>query len=180
MKYPIYEQCERSISNAIGVLESLHQRQAVNTAAVQAIHTRRHTADIALQGTFEELRHAFVTPIDRENLLRLRQVTEAVTRRAEDIVLELYYQRKPTASPNDNAFLCALKTECTLLMAVVEAFPTYPRSEDVLKRLAQSEQQHRRNAQLDGSDLLRPLLKNVSTACAQAVDTIRYILLKIT
>lgn len=180
MKYPIYEQCENSIKQACTVLEMLRQRKAVNEAVIRSIRLRRHTADIAMQATFKELRRTFITPIDREDLLRLRQVTEMVACCAEDAVLTLFRHRQPTAHPNDTALLSAVNTECRILQDVAAAFPDYPRSDAVLKRLADFQRQHRQSEEQNSSELMYDTLKKISAACFSAAEVIRYVLLKVT
>ncbi len=180
MKHPIYEQCENSIREALRALEQLRQRQAITDETVRTIRLRRRTADIAMQATFEELRHAFITPIDREDLLRLRQVTEKVAYYTEEAVLALFRQRQPTVHPNDTALLSAINEECRLLQVVVSSFPDYPRSDAILGHLTALERKHRQSEEQNGSDLNENSLKNISAACFSAAETVRYILLKIT
>ncbi|MBP3435889.1 MAG: DUF47 family protein [Clostridia bacterium] len=180
MKYPIYEQCENSIKQALDALERLKQRQAISEATVRAIRLRRRTADIAMQATFEELQHAFITPIDREELLRLRQITEAVLCRVEDTVLMLFRRHQPTLHPNDNSLLAAVNDECRLLQETIESFSTHPRSDAVFGRLVALERQHRKSEEQDGSEQNGASLKKISAACATATEVIRYILLKVT
>lgn len=179
MKHPIYEQCENSIKQALDVLEILRQRRAITEPLTRAIRLRRRTADIAMQATFEELRHAFITPIDREDLLRLRQVAEAVVCCAEDAVITLSLRRQPTIPPDDTALLSAVTAECRHLQAAIESFAPYPRSNTILDRLTALERQHRKSEEEIGSETTGEALKKISAACFSAAEAIRYVLLKI-
>lgn len=180
MNYPIYTQCENSLRQAQEILDSLRQRRAITETTIRDIHRRRHTADIAMQATFEELRHAFITPIDREDIWRLRQITEAVVHSTEDAVLTFFRHRQSVMHPNDNALLCAVNTACRLLQAAMESFPSYPRSNAVLGHLTALEKQHRQCEELTGSEIGDAPLKNISAACFSAAEILRYILLKVT
>ena len=93
MGYIIFEQCCRSAQQTQEPLQRLRQRHAVTEEMVSQIHLRRRTAALAMQATFEELCHAFITPFDREDLLLLRQCAENVTCAAEDVLLALHRHR---------------------------------------------------------------------------------------
>lgn len=83
-----YTRCRHCITSAKTVLEELQRGQVPNPAAVQA---RRTAADIAGETTYRLLRHAFITPIDREDLWALWASAERIWRTAEDTALVLYH-----------------------------------------------------------------------------------------
>ncbi len=178
MSHPIFKQCERSISAALETLRFLQKRCVITAKTIEDIRLHRQTADIALQGTFEELRHAFITPIDREEMWHMRQITECVAHCAEEACVALWQEGCSAPSPNDTALLAAVFKECSHLRDAVAAFPYYPRTEQVLVHLKEAERQHRLCEGIGGREPLQSALKKLSAACFDAAESLRYILLK--
>lgn len=176
MSYTPYDQCARSVYRALEILGCLRRRERVTADKLGDIHRRRRTADIALQATFEDLRRAFLTPIEREDVLRLRQVCERVAATAEDVVLTLHEAGEHALCADDTALLSAVTTECEALHEALIALPAYPRSDGILRHLTAAERRHGATAELGG----RPALLRVSDACRRVTETLRRILLGIT
>lgn len=178
MSYEPFERCADSLKQATEILTELRQRHAVSAARTEAVHRRRRTADIALQMCFDELQRAFITPIDREDILLLRQTAEQTVCAAEDILLTLYRCGQPALSPDDTALLTAVSTEARLLKEAFAVFPLYPRQRTVLSRLADLEKQHRLCETLGGSPFAEMSLHRLSDTCFTASQILRRVLLK--
>ena len=188
MEYALYQQCGRSVEQALDVLETLRQRRAITTATVQEIHLRRATAIIALQASFEELRHAFITPLDREELFRLRQAMEALPRAAEDIALTLYTSGRQALPTGDTRLLSAVTACCRLMGEALARLDAYPRSDTAAKRLSALERQldEAEQAYWQSLPTADPLLdqayralRAVVAACTAAASALRHALLKL-
>ena len=179
MKYPIYEQCINSIKSALETLEFLNQRGNITYSCVQSIRLRRRTADIAMRGTFDELRHAFITPIDREDLLRMRQVCESVTYHAEEVTMLLFAQKQSALPCEKHELLQSVIHECRLLKTALESFPDFPRSDDTVNHITNLIRRHRNCEEQYDASPHGTALKNVSAACVFAAETLLCILLKV-
>ena len=176
MSYTPYDQCARSVYRALEILGGLRRRERVAADKPGDIHRRRRTADIALQATFDDLRRAFLTPIDREDVLYLRQVCERVATTAEDVVLALYQAGEHALCADDTALLSAVTAECEALHEALIALPAYPRNDGILRHLTAAERRHLAVVELGGTaSLLR-----LSDACRMATEALRRILLCIT
>ncbi|MBR2405938.1 MAG: hypothetical protein IKB04_02690 [Clostridia bacterium] len=180
MRHEWYDRCANSVSEALSVLDFLRHREAITAATVEALHRRRHTADIALKAAFEELRRAFITPADREDLWLLWQTAEQITEAAEEIVLSLIRKQHSCLTPNDTAQLAAVTAECRALHEAFAALPDYPHSDRVLQHVDTAERLHRQTEKITGHPLTDAALRHVSATCATATRTIRYALLKMT
>lgn len=178
MGYILFEQCYRSSQQTQNVLQHLRQRRAVTERTVREVHLRRHTAVVAMQATFEELCHAFITPFDREDLLLLRQCAESVTRAAEDVLLTLHRYRLTALPESATPLLAAVTAECEQWEAVLKSLPAYPRTATVLKSLTALEFEHLRTAVIITEEPSHTALHKVSTVCGTAADALRMILLK--
>lgn len=175
MSYTPYDQCARSIGRALEILGLLKRRERLTEDTVGDIRRRRRTATIALQATFDDLRRAFLTPIDREDVLHLRQVTDAVAHAAEETVLSLYRRGEHALSAGDTALLTAVTAECEALHEAFLALPAYPRG-DLLRHLTAAERRHSASAELGGT----PSLTALSVACRETAAVLRRVLLAIT
>ena len=175
MSYTPYGQCARSVYRALELLGALRRRERITADTIGDIRRRRRTADIALQATFDDLRRAFLTPIDREDILLLRQVTEHVAVAAEDVVLSLYRHGEHALSADDTALLAAVTAECEALHEALVLLPAYPRGA-LLRHLTAAERRHLACAELDGA----PSLIALSATCRTATEALRRILLTIT
>lgn len=178
MGYIIFEQCCRSAQQTQEVLQRLRQRHAVTQEMVSQIHLRRRTAALAMQATFEELCHAFITPFEREDLLLLRQCAENVTCAAEDVLLALHRQRLSALPESATPLLTAATTECEHWKAALQSLHTYPRGRDTVKSLTALELQHVRTATITAQEPYHTALHGLSNICGAAANALRIILLK--
>ncbi len=178
MGYILFEQCYRSSQQTQDVLQHLRQRRAVTERTVREVHLRRHTAALAMQATFEELRHAFITPFDREDLLLLRQCAESVTRAAEDVLLTLHRYGLTALPESATPLLSAVTAQCEHWEAVLKSLHTYPRTATVLKSLAALEFEHLRADAIVTEEPYHTALHGLSSVCLAAANTLRVILLK--
>ena len=84
----IYARCQLCTAEAATILTGMINRSKIDPIAVQA---RRTAADIAGDAVYALLGHAFITPIDREDLWLLREAAERVRCEAEEAALLLYH-----------------------------------------------------------------------------------------
>ena len=169
----------RNIERALAVLKTLRNRETITAAQVENLHRQRHTADIVLQSEFDALRRAFITPIDREDLWLLFQVTEQLAEAAEDIPLTLYRHQQSCPALEDTALLTAVTDECNALHNVFSCLLQYPRNDAIVKQLISAEKAHRQTQKTNGATAEKALHR-LSAACAAAVRTTRYVVLKMT
>ncbi len=177
MGYTVYESAARSLRDTLDTLDSLRRREAVTNTAADTIRLSRRARTVAAQTAFLELQQAFITPIDREDLLTLRQLTETVHRAAEDITLTLYAHGLSAPLPDDTAALTAAVQECTLLYEAVDSLGCYPRSDTVVQKLTAAEHQHWQRLDTDRSPTRRAIAR-FSDSCFTATEQLRRILLK--
>ena len=116
----VYERCRACTVNAATILENIVVGKPVQPSAVAA---RRTAADIAGDTTAALLRQAFITPIEREDLWRLRSLSERLWREAENTALFVSRQRKPLPIPCRQIFHAA----AVACQSVGQAFEQFPR-----------------------------------------------------
>ncbi len=95
---------------------------------VADIHEIEHEGDSKRHELQDEIVRAFVTPIDRDDLISISQSIDSVTDAIEDIVLSLYTWNV-TAMRDDAAELAELLIRCcTATETVLRELPGYKRS----------------------------------------------------
>ena len=153
-----YDYCERNVADAAALLQDLKNG---HLPTEQQITRRRRTGAIALRALYDELRRAFLTPIDREDLWQLCLAAQQVLFAVENTAL--------TGSYHQQRILCSLIAACTQLRSAVSMFPQFRRDDAWLD--------HVFKAQMHLSEV-RQSEKVVSTTCAALIDALLLAALK--
>jgi len=95
---------------------------------VQALHTIEHTADIHFHTLYENLNKAFITPIEREDILMLAQAIDNVSDTIEDVGYALYYLNIKKLSPDFLLFVELIVKSCGALRIAIEEFKKFKKS----------------------------------------------------
>ncbi|MDD2361803.1 MAG: DUF47 family protein [Oscillospiraceae bacterium] len=79
-------------AQAADILNSIFQNFDPDTLKekMKEMHVVEHAADIAKHKMNSELAHAFITPIEREDIMLLSQKLDDVTDTVEDVLIRLY------------------------------------------------------------------------------------------
>ena len=120
-QYEHYLFCERCLAQTTAILNDLAQGHPPN---IDSVHRRRHKDRIALKALYDALRHAFITPIDREDLWLLCTTAQRVLSAAEDLALRADHVRLHTGDG-----WSSLRSVCRALQKSVAAFPRFQREE---------------------------------------------------
>ena len=92
------------------------------------IHTIEHTADIVKHDTLRELARAFITPIEREDILLLIQEIDNVTDAVEDVVIRLYMFHVLSIREDALAFAKVILQCCVALRELLTDFRNFRKS----------------------------------------------------
>lgn len=91
-KSPHYDYCCRTVAAATALFRDVQQQ---SPPSLQAIRLRRRKDEVICRARFDELRRAFLTPIDRDDLFLLCIIVNRALYCAEEVVLEWERQRMP-------------------------------------------------------------------------------------
>ncbi len=174
----IYARCRICTEEAATVLTNMIGNIKLDPIAVQS---RRTAADIAGDTAYALLGHAFITPIDREDLWLLRETSERVWCAAEDTAMLLYHcgRQLPVAC---EPVIRATATCCATAGQIVEVFPNSDvtaRSMRVLREAQYTCHITTHNCFADVT--VRRLCEGayrVITACEQLIAVLRYVAMK--
>ena len=102
---------------------------------VQKLHDIEHTADIHFHTLYEHLNKAFITPIEREDILELAQAIDNVSDTIEDVGFALYYLNIKTLSPDFIAFVELIEKSCKALKIAMEEFKKFKKSKVLSEKI---------------------------------------------
>ncbi len=174
----IYARCRVCTDKAATILTDIINGSKLEPMAVQA---RRTAADIAGDTAYALLCHAFITPIDREDLWLLRESAERVWCAAEDTAMLLYHCGRllPAAC---EPVIQAVAACCTAAGLVIEVFPDPDSTAQQMRVLREAQRTCHitmRNCFADVT--VRRICEGayrVITACEQLIAVLRYAAMK--
>ncbi len=95
---------------------------------IDEMHALEHAADIKKHEVTETLIKAFITPIDREDIVQVSQNLEELTDRIEDVLIKIYCNNIITIRP-DALELVGLVVKCSeAVLALMSEFADFKRS----------------------------------------------------
>jgi len=94
---------------------------------IEQMHAIEHEADTYKHEMMEELVRAFITPIEREDIILLSQNIDEVIDCIEDVLLRIYINNVKTISPELLQFSKLLIRSCDAMQQLLEAFPEFKR-----------------------------------------------------
>lgn len=98
-------------------------------AQMREMHEIEHVADNIKHEMMKELARAFITPIEREDIILLAQEIDDVTDAIEDVLLHLYMFNIQTIRPETLKFTALIEKCCIALKVAVEALPNFKKPE---------------------------------------------------
>lgn len=104
-------------------------------AQVAHIHEIEHTADGHFHALFSTLSRAFITPIDREDILMLAQSIDCVTDAVEDVGVSFYMLNIPRLRDDVVPILELVVKSCYELKTAVDEFRTFRKSKKIFEHL---------------------------------------------
>jgi len=95
---------------------------------VKEIHEIEHRGDVKRHELSNEIVKAFITPIDRDDIISISQAVDGVTDAIEDIVLDLYTWNITKIRPDAIGFAELIIRCCDATEQVLLELPNYKRS----------------------------------------------------
>lgn len=95
---------------------------------VRDIHEIEHRGDVKRHELSNEIVKAFITPIDRDDIISISQAVDSVTDAIEDIILDLYTWNITALRPGAVEFSELLIRCCEATEQVLLELPNYKRS----------------------------------------------------
>ena len=95
------------------------------------MHNIEHAADDKKHELLHVLAHAFITPIEREDIILLSQNIDEVTDKIEDVLLRMYCNNVQTVRPDALELSGVVIRACEALKGMLEQFADFKRSKSL-------------------------------------------------
>lgn len=99
------------------------------------MHAIEHAADLAKHELMHELAHAFITPLEREDIVQLTHEIDEVTDSIEDILIRLYMFNITTLRAEAFEFTGIILQCCTALKETMQEFSNFKKPDKLYKSI---------------------------------------------
>ncbi len=188
-------ECSQRAATLLG--ESLkHYSKADMAKKQEQIHKIEHEADMKKHELMNMLNKAFITPIEREDIVSLAQNLDDITDTIEDVFLRIYICNIDTVKQNAIEMTDLVIAACEALKTAMEEFPEFRKStklKDYLIRINDLEEkgdrlfiEGMRALHTGGEDALTVIawrdiysyLERCMDACEHAADIVEAVIMK--
>lgn len=128
-----FVQCAECSVHAATTLNEALKNFDVDTLSVkmQQLHEIEHAGDGLKHDMMRALVRAFITPIEREDILSLSQNIDDVTDYIEDIIIHIYTNNVTSIREDVSAFCELLIKSCSKMKQLLIDFSQYPKSKNL-------------------------------------------------
>ena len=102
---------------------------------LREIHETEHAADMKKHELMKVLAKAFITPIEREDIMLLSQCLDEVVDKMEDVVLRLYCDNIRSIKPEMIAVVDVLERCCSEMHAMIKEFSNFRHSKTLRDKI---------------------------------------------
>ena len=102
---------------------------------VEEIHVAEHAADMKKHDLMNVLVRAFITPIEREDIILMSQCLDEVVDKLEDVVLRLYCDNIRTIRPEMVEAVDVIERCCTAMLDMVQDFKNFRHSKTLKEKI---------------------------------------------
>ena len=102
---------------------------------MEAIHTIEHAADMEKHELLNTLIKAFITPIDREDIILLSQNIDDLTDNIEDVLIRIYYNNIRTIHPDALELMRIVSRCCEGVKVMMEEFADFRHSKKLHEQI---------------------------------------------
>ena len=102
---------------------------------LREIHETEHAADMKKHELMNVLAKAFITPIEREDIMLLSQCLDEVVDKMEDVVLRLYCDNIRFIKPEMIAVVDVLERCCSEMHAMIKEFSNFRHSKTLRDKI---------------------------------------------
>ena len=163
---------------------------------MEAIHTIEHAADMEKHELLNTLIKAFITPIDREDIILLSQNIDDLTDNIEDVLIRIYYNNIRTIHPDALELMRIVCRCCEAVKVMMEEFADFRHSkklhEQIIKINSMEEEadkvyidsMHRLHTNCTGPMTVMTwreiysYLEKCADACEHVADTVESVIMK--
>ena len=165
-------------------------------AWMEQIHDIEHTADKKRHAMTDQLAHAFITPIEREDISALSSRIDTLTDKLEEVCIRVYMHNVQTIRPGALNMLEVVIHACDEVCRLLEEFADFKHSkklkEDIIRINSLEEESDRlyianmRELHINKTDIAEVIawgeiytyLEKCADACEAIADSVEYVVMK--
>lgn len=136
---------------------------------MEELHEIEHQGDDAKHRLMNELVKAFITPIEREDIIELSQNIDDVTDAIEDVLMRAYMCNVQSIRPEGIVFTELIVKCCTELKALMVEFKHFKRSKTIHDHIIELNR-----LEEEGDRLFLEGMRELHTACNNPIDIIAW------
>ncbi|MED9904321.1 MAG: DUF47 family protein [Lachnospiraceae bacterium] len=136
---------------------------------LDALHTIEHTADMKKHEMKTALVKAFITPIEREDIMMLSQNIDDVTDCIEDVLLRVYINNVRTIRPDAIPFTDLIIRCCQTMLDMFSDFSDFKKSKTLNQRLIEIN-----TLEEEGDKLFINSMHKLHTECENPLEIIAW------
>ena len=164
-----FVQCADCAVRAAKILERVLENfdPARISESIDEIHEVEHEADVKKHDLMEELMRAFITPIEREDIMAISQYLDDITDKIEDVILRVYICNVTSIRPESVRFAKLVIRCCEMVKATMEEFPNFKKSKELKQCLIEINR-----LEEDGDSLYLNSMRTLHTRTTDPVEII--------
>ena len=112
-----------------------HFDASVLKEKLNEMHELEHAGDSKKHALMNTLAKAFITPIDREDLIQISQNMDDLTDKIEDVLIRIYYNHISDIPEDALQMVDVLIRCCEEICALMEEFPHFKHSQKLHERI---------------------------------------------
>ena len=136
---------------------------------IEEMHRIEHGADEKKHEILNVLAKAFITPIDREDILLLSQSIDDMVDKIEDVLLRIYCNNVQSIRPEALAVMDVIVRCCEEVQRLIEEFPNFRRSKALREHII-----HVNTMDEDADQLFITNLHQLHTTCTDPIEIISW------
>ena len=198
MYFDNFIDCAGYASQAAQLLKEIFRNfdPAQMPAWMEQIHTIEHSADQKRHAMTDQLAHAFITPIEREDISALSARIDTLTDKLEEVCIRVYMHNVQTIHPGALNMLEVVIRACDQVCRLLEEFADFKHSkklkEDIIRINSLEEECDRlyianmRDLHVSKVDIAEVIawgeiytyLEKCADACEAIADSVEYVVMK--
>lgn len=150
--------------------EIMHQFDASSLEQqIARMHEIEHGADEKKHEVLNVLARAFITPIDREDILLLSQCIDDMVDKIEDVLLRIYCNNVSSIRPEALGVMEVIVRCCEEVQRMICEFPNFRRSKTLREHII-----HINSMEEEADQLFISNLRKLHTTCTDPVEIISW------
>ncbi len=132
-----FTDCAQYACDAVHLLEDImnHFNQDELYDYLDKMHGIEHSADSKKHEMLNTLIKAFITPIDREDILQVSQNIDEMTDKIEDVLIRIYCNHIERIRPDSLELVNVVSKCCDEVLELMKCFPDYKRSKNIKEHI---------------------------------------------